>query len=438
MLDTVRLDGVNPPVYYLSTKIFVDMWGDSEMVLRMFSIIGGVSAVYVAWLLGKKAGGYAGGLAGMWFMAFHPMAIHYARDARPYALVLALATLLVYVFMRLRRESSKPLWVSAFTLLALGQMSHYFFFVLGGVILLMVLTEIREKPMFFRYWTLVWIAAFLPLAGWLAWYFSQPTPSLGIGWIQKPAIAEMFGTWWNLLSGYGGVFSLPSTIFGLVSIGVVTAGVLLAKNRTESLRILLVGLVVPVIVVLVISQRRSVFVDRYFIVFLPVVVYLFALGAQELVLRFAGLNQNILSNRMLWVATPLILLSIGIWSGWQVHEDDKYSREDWRGLVAHFWEQGGAKFEVWLSEPEASIPLQYYLRGDLSLASTSLEPLLCETACWWVLRQPYTATHAFSQAVSLPGRPSFPELPRECRLLDDWTSQSGLALWRVVCEHESG
>lgn len=219
MLDTVRLDGVNPPVYYLGAKIFVDLFGDSEFFLRIFSLIAGVSAIYFAWLLGKKAGGYAGGLAGAWFIAFHPMAIHYARDARPYALVLALATAFVYIFIRLSRESSKALWVSAFAILALGQMSHYFFFVLGGVILLMVLTEIREKPLFFRYWTLVWIAAFLPLAGWLAWYFSQPTPSLGIGWIQRPEIADMFGTWWNLLSGYGGDFSTPSTIFGIVSMG---------------------------------------------------------------------------------------------------------------------------------------------------------------------------------------------------------------------------
>ena len=59
MLDTVRLDGVNPPVYYLGTKIFIDLFGDSEFVLRIFSLIAGVSAIYFAWLLGKKAGGNA-------------------------------------------------------------------------------------------------------------------------------------------------------------------------------------------------------------------------------------------------------------------------------------------------------------------------------------------------------------------------------------------
>ncbi len=248
----------------------------------------------------------------------------------------------------------------------------------------------------------------------------------------------MFGTWWNLLSGYGGDFSTPSTIFGIVSMGLVAASILPAKQQTERLRALLVGLVIPVIMVFVISQRRPVFVDRYFIVFLPVMVYLIALGAKEVARRFVKLRQNVFSNRLMWVVTPLIFFSIGIWSGWQEHVEEKYSREDWRGLVAYFQEEGSADSEFWLSEPEASIPIQYYLRGDLSLASTSLEPLLCETACWWVLRQPYTATHAFSQAVSLPGRPSYPELPQECRLLDDWTSQTGIALWQVVCEGESG
>jgi hypothetical protein len=197
---------------------------------------------------------------------------------------------------------------------------------------------------------------------------------------------------------------------------------------------LFVGLVLPVIVVLGVSQRRPVFVDRYFIVFLPVAAYLFALGAKEVMRRFMGLYHQAFSNRLLWVGVPLILLFLGAWTGWQVHQDVKYGREDWRGLVSYFVQAGGLNNEVWLSEPEASIPIQYYLRGDLSSASTSKDALLCETPCWWVLRQPYTATHAFSQAVSIPGRPSFPELPEECRLLDSWESLSGIALWQVVCE----
>lgn len=63
MLDTVRLDGVNPPVYYLGTKIFVDLFNDSESILRLLSLIAGVSSVYIAWLLGKEAGSKIGGLA---------------------------------------------------------------------------------------------------------------------------------------------------------------------------------------------------------------------------------------------------------------------------------------------------------------------------------------------------------------------------------------
>jgi len=83
---------------------------------------------------------------------------------------------------------------------------------------------------------------------------------------------------------------------------------------------------------------------------------------------------------------------------------------------------------------ENSFPMQYYLRGDLSTAKADKEPLLCESPCWWVMRQPYTATHAFSQAIALPGRSSFPDLPVECSLLDEWSSPTGLELWKVVCD----
>lgn len=437
MLDNVRLDGVNPPVYYLGTKIFVDVFGDGESVLRLLSLIAGVGSVYFSWLLGKEAGGKVGGLASAAFMAFHPMAIHYSRDARPYGLVLMLAVLLLYYYLRLRKERSPKLWIAAFAALMFGQMSHYFFFVLGGVILLMVIVEIRKDPLFFRYWVIVWIAAFLPLAGWLGWYFSQPTPSLGIGWIQRPEIMDIFGTWWNLLSGYGGIFSLPTTIFGLVSLGLVASSVLLANKQNENLRFLFLGLVISVIVVWALSQRRPVYVDRYFIVFLPVVAYLIAKGAQAVMQRLQEGYEGIFSKRWIAVSVPVILILVGTWTGWQVHVDEKYGREDWRGLVSYYDQQDGLNSETWLSEPEASIPMQYYLRGDLSNAVASLEPYLCETPCWWVLRQPYSATHAFSQGISLLGRPPFPDVPQYCKVLDEWESASGIALWQIVCEDES-
>ncbi|MBW8011160.1 MAG: hypothetical protein FVQ83_07965 [Chloroflexi bacterium] len=437
MLDTVRLDGVNPPVYYLVSKVFVDLFGDSELILRLLSAIAGIVSVYLGWLLGRQAGGRIGSWAGAWLIAFHPMAVHYARDARPYSLALAMALLLVYLFTRLREESDRRLWLFAFITLLLGQLTHYFFFVLGGALVLFALTEMTRKPLFFRAWMLLWLGAFLPLAGWMGWYFSQPTPSLGIGWIELPPLDAPLGTLGNLLSGFGGVESSPSAVFGLI----VIVFILFALYRGERTRIirqvLWFGLLIPIAGVWVISQRRPVYVDRYFIVLLPFVVYLFAGGAQaalQWIQKIKGHERWNKASTLIWA----FLLFIGFWAGWQVHVDVKYSREDWRGLSRYLEENAGEQPELWLSEPEASVPMQYYYRQDLSSASTGDNPMMCDFPCWWVWRQPYTSTHAFSQAVTLPDRPERPDLPDGCTILDKWDSSTGLALWKVDCEVGEG
>ncbi|MDH5506981.1 MAG: glycosyltransferase family 39 protein, partial [Anaerolineae bacterium] len=381
MLDTVRLDGVNPPVYYLGVKLFIGWLGEGELGLRLLSAAAGVGAVYAAWLLGREAGGRMGGVAGAGLVAFHPMAVHYARDARPYGLVSLLSVLLVLAFLRLRRGGTRLAWGAALLLLVLGQLSHYFFFVLGGALVGIAVVDLKRRRVFFRRWVLVWIAGFVPLALWMWWYFSQPTPSLGIGWIDQPNWQAPLGTWWNLFSGYGGVLAWPVMVFGSLNVCLAALAVFRAKDRRTTQMILWLGLILPVLGVWMISQRRAVYVDRYFIVLLPFVVYLVSVGAQVLGERMAAWEFSVLAKR----AALLIWAVLGLWVGWQVQAAPQYGREDWRGLIGFIEEHSEAKPLLWLSEPEASIPIQYYYRGNLESAVSGANPLLCSSPCWWVL-----------------------------------------------------
>ena len=426
MLDTVRLDGVNPPIYYMATKVLVDLFGDSERVLRGISALAGIAAMWGAWLVGREAGGREGGSIGLAVIAFHPMAVHYSRDARPYSLVLALGMFLIYAYLRLRKQESKRMWWAAWALLLFGQMSHYFFFVLGGTILLAALLELRERPLLFRKWALIWLGAFIPLGGWLWWYFSQPTPSLGIGWIEMPPLSGLLRTVWNLFSGFGGDAFAATFLFGSLTALLAATGLVLGKDRKRHQKEWLVWLVVPIIGVWVVSLRRPVYMDRYFIVFLPAIVYLVSAGGASAFghWRDRGWKRAV-------DATLMLLILVGMWAGWGVHSTVTYSREDWRGLVKNLNENKGEGEAIWLSEPEASFPMQYYLRGDLGEASSSDELLYCQLPCWWVMRMPFTRTHAFSQSVGFDKWAV--NLPDKCILLDRWVSESGLRLWKVQC-----
>jgi hypothetical protein len=88
---------------------------------------------------------------------------------------------------------------------------------------------------------------------------------------------------------------------------------------------------------------------------------------------------------------------------------------------------------IWLMEPEPQLPMSFYRSITLD-EIVSEDPPRCAEPCWWVLRQPYTPTHAFTQSVDSPDRPWIPEIPAGCILLDQWDSPTGIALWQVRCD----
>jgi hypothetical protein len=125
------------------------------------------------------------------------------------------------------------------------------------------------------------------------------------------------------------------------------------------------------------------------------------------------------------------MVGIGLLSGWQVHSDKKYEREDWIGLVDYIKRDGNAP-NTWFLDPYSLLPFEFYFRGDPEFIISD-QPPVCVPSCWYILRQPYTATHAFAQGVTLPNHPWKPVIPPECSLMDEWESPTGLALWKVSC-----
>jgi uncharacterized membrane protein len=419
----------NLPLFYVFNKIITDTFGASVFSLRAFSGLVSVLAVPLALILGREVGGKPGMYAAGLFWAFHPMLIWYGTDAKPYSLTVFLALALLLVFLRLSKGmSGRRIWYVATSLLALGQLSHYYFFIFGGTLTLIAIANMQRDAPFFRKWMLAWAAGFLPLLGWLLWYAAQPSPSLGAGWIAQPTLADTLGTLWNLISGYGGVWSWPTASFGLASAVIITAS--LRNRRKQRLITLAVwfGLLTPIFSMWLISQLRPLYMDRYFIVLIPYLLLLIASGSYNLWERS---NSSKYSIRLKWSGLLLFAI-VSVWASGQVHSAPHYEREDWLGLTVYFEAKSNSAEAVWLSDSSVRLPLAFYEFGEFTEIASEMPPL-CSLPCWLVLRQPYTATHAFTQAVSLSGRPWIPDLPNNCQKVDGWESSTGVALLLVEC-----
>lgn len=92
---------VHPPFYYLFLKFWTDIFGYSEIAVRMPSVIFGVLTVFLVYKIGGKKAAL--------FMALNPLAIYYSQEARMYALVMFLITAAV----------AMPRWSIIFLSLAL-------------------------------------------------------------------------------------------------------------------------------------------------------------------------------------------------------------------------------------------------------------------------------------------------------------------------------
>jgi hypothetical protein len=123
-------------------------------------------------------------------------------------------------------------------------------------------------------------------------------------------------------------------------------------------------------------------------------------------------------------------VALGLWAGGQVLYAVTYAREDWRGLAQLLTERAGTNPMVWLPDPGTLVPLRYYYKIEFQPIDQA-HSAACQTACWYVLRQPFTATHAFSQSIA--DRPWKPNLPQGCTAISHWSSPTGLKAWQLVC-----
>ena len=90
-----------------------------------------------------------------------------------------------------------------------------------------------------------------------------------------------------------------------------------------------------------------------------------------------------------------------------------------------------------VSEPEITLPLGYYGFADVNAGLPPLIPA-CGSSCWWILRQPYTATHALTQAVKEPERDESLAVPEPCIQKGKWQSSSGVRAWEIQCPVNGG
>ncbi|MEU7620006.1 glycosyltransferase family 39 protein, partial [Micromonospora rifamycinica] len=106
---TRTVDAATGP-YYLSVHAWTGLSGDSEVALRLPSVLAMAGAAGLTAVLGRRLFGSAAGLLAGLLLAVLPGTSRYAQEARPYALVTLLAVLATVLLVRALDRPGRWRW----------------------------------------------------------------------------------------------------------------------------------------------------------------------------------------------------------------------------------------------------------------------------------------------------------------------------------------
>ncbi|MFI5379000.1 MAG: glycosyltransferase family 39 protein [Tepidisphaerales bacterium] len=126
--QTMR-DGVHPPVYILAVRGWRHLFGEGDAAARSLSVAASLGAVLLVYLAGRMLGGPATGLWAAALLGAAWVQIEYAREARPYALLLMFGTGAMLALLRIERMgSNRPRMLALGCCVLAMALTHYFSF----------------------------------------------------------------------------------------------------------------------------------------------------------------------------------------------------------------------------------------------------------------------------------------------------------------------
>jgi uncharacterized membrane protein len=285
-LERVRQD-VHPPFYFLLLSLWGRTAGDSVFALRLPSVLSGMIGLAATYAVGRRLFDASTGMLALLMLGTASFFVYYTREARMYALLLALAALSMLLYLRWRDRPSGRRAASYGLSMALLLYTHYAgaLVILSQVIHLFSVILLRpqqNRELLTIRLAVPFLLALILFALWLPIFLSQmkanPNGPLAIpvptDWAAVAALVLI------MTSGSWGWFVLPFVVS--------TAILRIRRNGAAIFLLLLWLLLTPVLLLALNAWVTSVYQVRYTVAMLPGGALLLAYGLRHvgLPLRF--------------------------------------------------------------------------------------------------------------------------------------------------------
>ncbi|HEY5226400.1 MAG TPA: glycosyltransferase family 39 protein [Methylovirgula sp.] len=258
---------VHPPLYLLLLHFWSQLFGVSDVALRLPSLIFDVAAIPILYFgLRRTLGVWTATVAAL-IVAAAPSAILYSAEARSYALLIFLSSLALVFALRIAATRDAGA-VPGFTIAAIAlALTHYFGLAVAGSLYAWLILRDRRN---FRLLFVSGVCFAVFVVPWLAFH----VPFLigktgGHFWIPPHSVPD--STMRAFIGAWGENYEMKSVYLELIVPLIAIAVVRQNEPRTANLGAeLLLVIFIDFAILIAISQNTPLIASRYFLVFLPI------------------------------------------------------------------------------------------------------------------------------------------------------------------------
>ncbi len=174
---------IHPPLYYALLHLWIVVWGPGPLALRTLSVLLGLLAIPIAYLVGRELAGPRAGLWAAALVAFNPLHVYYSQEVRMYGLVASLGFGAIYCAARLlgvtRAGDTPPArstWISYALLVLAALYTQYYAALLPLGFTLYALWHWRRHPRRLARWVGLHILIALGYLPWVLYAAPQLVP----------------------------------------------------------------------------------------------------------------------------------------------------------------------------------------------------------------------------------------------------------------------
>lgn len=330
----------NMALYYVLLRAWLHL-GNSEVFIRLLSVIPGVATIAVVYAIAKRLCGSKVALTAALLLTIHGAHVAYSQEARSYALLVLLCTVSYLCFVLAIETPALKYWFLYVLFSALAVYAHFFAFLILPAQLVALLWLPRAQIPWKR--LLASMAAIALLTG----------PAIVFVLTRNVGqLSEIHSTWGrlpNLISTFAGTgAAVPAylALWGFALLSWVRSGVISSRSQTAWRRALLLNwLALPVLLTLFACLKKPILETRYL---------LFCVSASVIVAAW-GLFE-IPSRGRSWVAIVTLILSFA-----GVIYVYRKPKDNWRGASNYVLSHAQTGDVVTVVPPDSRWTFDYYL-----------------------------------------------------------------------------